>query len=129
MKKIICVSIVLLIALSSVFAGCSPTYDKSPDQYNNVTWYAPDYSFKFTTSDDCKGMYKFGDIKYNIKVSFDGSWVTATDTDKNKELFNADWTYNDENCLYIYNITFNTKDYKELKDNYAEYVTLNKEKA
>lgn len=128
MKRVICISVAVIIALSALMVGCSPTYDKSPDQYSKVRWYTPDYSFRFTTSDDCKGTYKFGDKKYNVKVEFDGSWVTVTDIDKNKELFNGDWTYEENERLYIYNINFNTKDYKELEDNYAEHVTLNKEK-
>lgn len=128
MKRIVCISIALILVLSAALTGCKPTYNKSPDQYSKVRWYAPDYSFRFTTSDDCKGTYKFGDNKYNIQVKFDGSFVYVTDTDKNKELFNADWTYEDDERLYIYNITYNTKDYKELKDNYAEYVTMSKEK-
>lgn len=128
MKRIICILIALLIAVSVIFAGCTPVYDKTPDKYSKVRWYAPDYSFRFATSDGCKGTYKFGDTKYNVQVKFDGSFVTVTDTDKKKELFNGDWSYEDGERLYIYNISFNTKDYKELKKNYAEFVTLSKEK-
>lgn len=129
MKRLICFSIAVIIALSVFMAGCTPMYEKSPDQYSKTRWITPDYSFRFTTSDGCKGTYKFGETKYNIKVKFDGSMVTVTETDKNKELFNGDWTYEENERLYIYNISFNTKDFKELKNNYAEFVSLNKEKA
>jgi hypothetical protein len=128
MKRILCVSIAILIVVSLLCAGCTPIYDKSPDQYGKVRWYVPDYSFRFTTSDNCKGTYKFGDTKYNIQVKFDGAFVTVTDTDKNKEIFNGDWTYEKEERLYIYNISYNTKDYKEFEKNFAEFYTLNKEK-
>lgn len=129
MKKVICISIAAIIVLCAVLSGCTTTTNaKSPASFTKVRWYAPDYSFRFTTSDGCRGTYKFENTKYNIQVKFDGSMVTVTDTDKNKELFNGDWSYEENERLYIYNITYNTKDYKAFETNYAEYVTLSKEK-
>lgn len=128
MKRLICLAVALVVAVGVVFSGCTPVYDKSPDQYSKIKWVSPDYSFRFNPSDDCKGNYNYKDTKYNIKVEFQNSALTVTDTDKNKQLFFADWTYEDGEKLYIYNITFNTKDYKELEDNYAEFVRLHQEK-
>ncbi|MBQ5347942.1 MAG: hypothetical protein IIU39_07825 [Ruminococcus sp.] len=128
MKRFICVSIALIIAFSAALASCSPIYDKTPDKYSKVRWYAPDYCLRFTTSDGCKGTYKFGDTKYNVQLKFDGSFVTATDTDKKKEIFNGDWSYEENERLYLYNLTFNSKDFKEFEKNYTEFITLNKEK-
>lgn len=128
MKRLICLAVALVVAVGVVFSGCTSVYDKSPDQYSKIKWVSPDYSFRFNPSDDCKGNYNYKDTKYNIKVEFQNSALTVTDTDKNKQLFFADWTYEDGEKLYIYNITFNTKDYKELEDNYAEFVRLHQEK-
>lgn len=133
MKKTIAVFVAALICLSAVLCGCSPQYDKSPDQYNDIRWITYDYSFCINPKDGCKGYYNFKDKKYNIKVTFDSSRLTAVDTDNsNTELFNADWSYetNDagKQTLYVYNISFNKKDYEEFENNLAEYVTLKQEK-
>lgn len=128
MKKLICFAIAVVMAVASL-TGCAGTYDKSPDQYSKIRWYAPDYSFIIKPDEDCTGVYKFDGKTYNIKAVFDGTIVSIVDTsNKNKELFNAQWKYEDENKLYIYNILFNTKDYDEFHKNYAEFVRLNQEK-
>ena len=76
-----------------------------------------------------QSIYKFDGKTYNIKAEFVGAaTLEVRDTgNKDTKLFVADWMYDDGN-LYIYNIQFNTKDYKAFKENYAEYVTLYKEK-
>ena len=128
MKKIICVSLAFVIILSVMMTGCAPSYDKSPDQYTGIRWITPDYSFMINPKDSCKGFYKYNETKYNIKAEFQSTRMTVTHTDKNKELFFADWTYEEGEHLYVYNITFNSKDYKEFERNYAEFVRLNQEK-
>ncbi len=132
MKKTVAMLFVAVLCITALACGCSPGYDKSPAEYKNIRWISYDYSFCIKPDDDCKGFYTFNDKKYNIKVTFDGSTLTATDTDKNKELFNADWMYekgaNDKETLYIHNIAFNKSDYKEMENNLAEYVTLKQDK-
>lgn len=128
MKKIICLAVALVAALGVILTGCAPAYDKSPDQFSKIRWVAPDYSFRFNPSDDCKGNYNFNDKRYNIKVEFHNSSLSVKDTDQNKELFFADWKYEDGDKLFVYNITFNTKDYKDFETNYAEFVRLHQEK-
>ena len=59
--------------------------------------------------------------------------LTAADIDnKNAELFTADWMYDKNDAgseiLYVYNIMFNKKDYKEFENNFAEHASLKKEK-
>ena len=128
MKKTVSMAVTALIFVCLILSGCTGTYDKSPDQIKKARWATPDYSFIINPTDDCKGTYKFDGKKYNIKVEFKNSNLTAFDTDnKNTELFNADWMYEDKD-LYIYNISFNTKEYKNFKTNYSEFVTLKKEK-
>ncbi len=128
MKKTVSIAVTALVFVCVILSGCTGTYDKSPDQIKKARWVTPDYSFIINPTDDCKGSYKFGDTKYNIKVEFKNSNLTVFDTDnKNTELFSADWMYEDKD-LYIYNISFNTKDYKDFKTNYSEFVTLKKEK-
>ena len=133
MKKAIAVVLVIAALFCALFCGCAPRYEKSPAEYEGIRWITYDYSFCIKPAEDCAGFYRFNDTKYNIKVSFDSSRLTAVDTDNsNKELFNADWLYetNDsgDKTLYIYNIAFNTADYEALKTNYAEFVTLKQEK-
>lgn len=129
MKKITLILVSALICVCVFLSGCTGTYDKAPNEYSKIRWYAPDYSFIIKPDEDCAGSYKFGEKKYNIKAQFNGSNVSIVDTDnKNTELFNAQWTYEDEDKLYIYNIMFNTKDYKEFESNYSEFVRLNQEK-
>lgn len=128
MKKAVVLAVAVLMCACFMFSGCAGNYDKSPDQYKNVRWITPDYSFSIYTNNDCKGVYKFNNKKYNIKAKFVSSAVYIYDTDnKNAELFNADWMYQDGQ-LHIYGINFNTKKYKEFKTNYAEFVDLQKEK-
>ncbi|MCH5303383.1 MAG: hypothetical protein J1E41_00845 [Ruminococcus sp.] len=128
MKKTACMVIAVIMLVCIVFSGCTGSYDKSPDQYDKIRWAAPDYSFIINPTDDCKGTYKFDDTKYNIKVEFDTVTLTAYDTDKKDTvLFKADWMYEDDD-LYIYNIVFNTTEYKNFEDNFAEFVTLKQEK-
>ena len=128
MKKTLITAFCALLCVCFVFSGCTGVNDKKPDQFKNIRWETPDYSFIIYPSDGCKGTYKFNDKKYNIKVDFTNTDLTAYDTDnKNTELFYAQWTYNDEE-LYIYDISFNTEKYKDFKENYAEYVSLKKAK-
>lgn len=133
MKKAIALAIVAVLVVCAVFSGCTPSYDKTPDKYDKIRWITYDYSFCINPTDSCKGFYKFNDKKYNIKVTFESSRLTAVDTDnKDTELFTADWMYetNDSGnqTLYIYNIMFNSKDYKVFESNYAEHATLKMEK-
>lgn len=133
MKKAIALTIVAMLCVCAVLSGCTPSYDKTPDKYKKIRWITYDYSFCINPTDDCKGFYKFNDKKYSIKATFESSRLTAVDTDnKDTELFTADWMYetNDSGnqTLYIYNIMFNTKDYKELETNYSEHATLKMEK-
>ena len=128
MKRIICVSLALVMLAGLLLSGCAPAYDKSPDKFEGVKWVTPDYSFRFNPSDDCKGNYTYNETKYMIQVKFDGSRFTVTDTGANKELFNGDWLYEDGEHLYVYNIAYNTADYEEFKTNYSEFYRLNQEK-
>ena len=128
MKKTVVIAFSMLMCICVFFGGCTASYDKSPDQFKNIRWETPDYSFIINPSDGCKGVYKFNDKKYSIKAVFDGSYLSVKDTaNKNTELFNAQWTY-DKDELYIYDISFNEKSYKEFKENYSEYVKLKKAK-
>jgi hypothetical protein len=128
MKRAVVLAIAVLLCSCFVFSGCTGTYEKSPDQYKKIRWITPDYSFRIYPDNDCKGMYKFNGKKYNIQAKFQGTTVYVYDTDnKNAELFNADWMYEDE-MLHIYSINFNSKDYKAFETNYAEFVDLQKEK-
>lgn len=132
MKKSIALAVVLILCLSAVMCGCAPRYDTRPDKVEDARWITYDYSFCIDPTDDCKGYYKIGDKKYNIQAKFEDNWLTVTDTDTDKELFNADWMYekndNGNEELYIYNIKFNKDDYEELENHLAEYVNLKKEK-
>lgn len=129
MKKLALIAAAVVLCMSILLTACTGTYDKRPDEYKKIRWAAPDYSFTIYPDKDCTGTYKFHDKTYNIKVQFEGvSSLTVRDTDnKDTRLFIADWMYEDGD-LYIYNIQFNIKDYKEFEENYAEYVTLGKEK-
>ena len=129
MKKLALIALAVMLCMSILLTACTGTYDKKPDEYSKIRWAAPDYSFTVYPDKDCTGIYKFDGKTYNIKVEFEGvSSLIARDTDnKNERLFFADWMYHDGD-LYIYNIQFNTEKYKEFKENYAEYVTLTKEK-
>ena len=133
MKKSIALAIALILCLSAVMCGCTPRYDTSPDMVEGIRWITYDYSFCIKPAEDCTGFYKYNDKKYDIKVTFEGSRLTAVDTgNSNKELFNADWIYENSDTgkqlLYIYNIKFNKDDYEEFKSNFAEYVNLKQEK-
>jgi hypothetical protein len=114
--------------LIAMFTGCSPSYNKTPDKYKNMRWIAPDYSFMINPTDNCKGYYKYNDKKYNIRAIFENTYISIVDTDnKDTEMFFANWSYDKDEHLYIYNISFRADNYKELKDNFAEFVTLNQE--
>lgn len=128
MKRIICITIAFLLVLGTVLAGCAPRYDKTPAEYEGVKWVTPDYSFRFNPTDDCKGNYTYNGTKYNIRVEFANSMFTVTDTDKDQELFNGDWAYEDGDHLFVYNISYNTDDYEELENDYSEFYRLNQEK-
>ena len=128
MKRILSAALAAVILLSLVLCGCAPAFDKTPAEYENVKWVTPDYSFRFNTADDCKGNFNYKDVKYNIQVKFDGSHVSVMDADKNKELFNGEWMYEDGDHLYIHTVMYNTADYEEFKTNYSEFYRLNQEK-
>lgn len=122
----------MLIAVTcmSVFlAGCVQNTGDKPDSYKGIRWISTDYSFRFTPDDDCKGVYKYNDKKYNIQMIFSPNTVIAVDKDKNDtQLFDADWKYEDDKKLFIYNVSFNSDAYKEMKDNFFEFITLHQEK-
>lgn len=127
MKRLISLAAAVVLLISAL-TGCTGTYDKSPDEYKNIRWITPDYSFSIYPSKDCTGTYKFNDKTYSIKIEFETSRLKARDTANSYEwFFVADWMYKNDD-LYIYNIQYNTKDYKELKENYSEFYTLGKEK-
>ncbi len=129
MKRIALIAAAVMLCMTVLMTSCTGTYDKKPDEYTKIRWAAPDYSFTIYPDKDCTGVYKFDGKTYNIRAEFEGvSTVFVRDTgNKDTRLFVADWMY-DDGDLYIYNIQFNTDDYKAFKENYAEYVTLGKEK-
>ncbi len=127
MKKLICVVAALALMLSAL-AGCANRYDKAPSEYTKIRWITPDYSFSIYPSKECTGSYKFGETTYSIKAEFETSTVIVRDAgNKYTRLFIADWMYKDDD-LYIYNIDYNTKAYKEFETNYSEFYTLSQEK-
>ena len=128
MKRLIC-AVLAAVMLVAVFASCTGTYDKKPDEYKDIRWINADYSFSIYPSKDCTGIFRFNGKNYNIKAEFEGAaTVVVRDTsNKNARLFVGDWMYHDGD-LYIYNVQYNTKDYKEFKTNYNEFFTLAKEK-
>ena len=132
MKKTIAAALALLLCVGILLGGCAASNGKSPDQYKEIRWIAYDYSFCINPADNCRGYYTFNDVKYNIKVSFDSSRLTAVDTATDKELFSADWLFEKTDdgaeMLYVYNMMFNTADYEDFKTNYAEFVSLKQEK-
>lgn len=128
MKKIICLALAAVLCMSVMLVGCTGSYDKSPAEYTGVRWIAPDYSIRFTPDDGGKGTYYFNEKKYNVRFDFDGDSFTVYDTDKNDtRLFEGDWTYEENERLYLFNISFNKNDYKEMKENYMEFITLRTE--
>ena len=128
MKKTIYIAAIAVLCMSMLLTACTGRYDKAPDEYTKIRWAAPDYSFTIYPDRDCTGTYKFAGATYNIKVEFQTSSLIVRDTGNGEaRLFVADWMYEDDD-LYIYNIQFNTDDYKAFEENYAEYVTLGKEK-
>lgn len=129
MKKIALIAAAVVLCMSMLLTACTGTYDKKPSEYTKIRWAAPDYSFTIYPDKDCTGVYKFDGKTYDIKAEFQGASTLIIRDKGNKDtrLFVADWMYEKGN-LYIYNIQFNTKDYKVFKENYAEYVTLTKEK-
>ena len=126
MKKLICL-LLAAVVLTGAFASCTPKYATAPDEYEKISWAAPDYSFIIYPDNNCEGTYKFDGTTYNIRVEFETAHLTVRDTDNSDtRLFVGDWMYEDD-ALYIYNIQFNTDDYEAFKENYAEYVRLTKE--
>ena len=116
----------LAAAFSVIAAGCTGNYDKAPDKFEKIRWEANDYSFHFTPDNDCKGKIILNDKTYNIKAVVEGSHLRVMDVDnKDAELFVADWMFEDgEKRLFVYNIFYNTEDYKELEGCYTEFFTL-----
>ena len=133
MKKTVAFALAVILCIGVFLGGCAPRVDKTPDQYKDIRWISYDYSFCIKPAESCTGYYKYNDKKYNIIVTFENSRLTAADRDNgNAELFSAEWMYekdsNGAELLYIYDITFNKKDYPELENNFAEYVNLKQEK-
>lgn len=129
MKKSICAMLIAVTCFSMLLVGCVNNGGAKPDSYKGITWTSSDYSFRFTPDDDCKGIYKYNEKKYNIQAVFSANTLVVVDVDKNDtQLFDADWKYEDEEKLYIYNISFNTDAYKEMKNNLLEFITLHQEK-
>lgn len=132
MKRTVALALAVILIFGVVICGCAPKYDKSPDQFEDIRWITNDYSFCIEPENDCAGFYNYNGKKYNIKVTFDSSRLSAVDTDNgDTELFYGDWTYEDDgggkDRLLIYNIVFNKDDYEELKGNYAEFASLKQE--
>lgn len=132
MRRTMAFAAAVAVCICALICGCTPKVDKSPDQYEGIRWISYDYSFCIQPENNCEGYYRFGDKKYNIRVTFDSFRLTAADTDNSdRELFSGDWMYekNEDGIetLYIYNIDFNKEDYEEFKTNYAEFVTLKQE--
>ena len=127
MKKLVCIALAAIFALSLMLVGCTPASKKSPAEYEGVKWVTPDYSFRFNPEDECKGNYNYNDKKYNIKVEFSGTKISVKDTDTDKELFDGEWMYEDGNHLYIHSVKYNTEDYEEMKKNYSEFFRLHQE--
>ncbi len=129
MKKLICILVSALAVVSVVLTGCTGTYDKTPDQFSKITWTTSDYSLRFAPDNDCKGRYTFDGKPYDIRLEFGPTRVTAYDADDaDKVFFQASWTYEEEDYLYIYDIKFNTNDYKLLKENFVEFLRLYQDK-
>lgn len=128
MKKLICLLIAFLLVIGTVLCGCSPAFDKTPAEYEDVKWVTPDYSFRFNTADDCKGNYNFSDKKYSIQVEFDNTRIIVNDIDKGEELFSGLWSYEDKDYLFVYDIQYNTSEYEEFENNYSEFYRLHQEK-
>lgn len=128
MKRFICLLIGVITCVGIMLTGCAQSDGKAPDEYKNVRWIAPDYSFSIYPGEDCTGKYVFNDTTYEIKAEFDSDKVTVYDKgNKDAELFNALWRYEDSG-LYVYDMMYNTETYKELEDCYSEFIFLNKEK-
>ena len=127
MRRIICAWLIVA-CLGALLVGCTGVPDKRPDEYSGIRWISPDYSIRFTPDDGCKGSYYFNDKKYNLRFEFDSTSVNAYDTDNNDAcLFYASWTYEENERLYLYNISFDKEKYKEMKNNYMEFITLKQE--
>ena len=129
MKRVICITLSLILCISALLTGCVQNVGERPDSFTGVRWISPDYSMRFTPEDDCKGSIYINEVKYNIQLEFESNWLTVYDTGKNNnKLFTADWMYEENERLYIYNISFNKDDYSELKGILIEFITLRKEK-
>ena len=129
MRKLLCVMLAAITLMGVMLAGCVQNTGSKPDSYKGIRWVSSDYSFRFTPDDDCKGVYKFNDKKYNIQLVFAPSTVVAVDKDKNDtQLFDGQWKYEEGGKLYIYDVVFNTKAYKEMEKNFLEFIMLHKEK-
>lgn len=127
MKRLLCIALAAVIIVGTMLAGCTPLYDKRPDDYSGIRWITPDYSFRIEPENDCKGKYYYNDKGYEIQAEFATNMVRVICTsDGNKQLFTANWMYEDDN-LYIYDISYNTADFKELEDNHNEFYTLRPE--
>ncbi len=129
MKRIICFISCVILCLGT-FAGCTKGSgtDKAPNEMKKTKWTTYDYNFSFNTNEDCKGIYVFDKTNYDVKVSFDSDYITVTDNSNKKVLWEGQWTYQENNKLYIYNVSYNTKDYKDFETNYMEFYTLKQEK-
>ena len=131
MKKVLCLVLVALVCMSALLVGCTDNSGDRPDSYSGIRWISPDYRIRFTPDDGCKGSYYSGETeetKDNLRFEFDGSTVTAYCTDKNDaRFFWADWSYEENGRLAFYHISFNTDEFKEMKNDKTEFITLKQE--
>lgn len=129
MKRLVCAVIAVVMTLC-LFTGCTKigNTEKAPSEIKNTKWVTYDCKFSFKTNDNCKGFFAFDKTEFDVAVSFDNDYVTVTDINKDKVLWDGQWKYEEDNKVYIYNVSYNTKDYPELETDYMEFYTLKMEK-
>ena len=62
MKRIIALAIAAVLCIGVVFAGCAPSFSKSPNEYDDIRWISYDYSFCIKPAEDCtacRGLHGF----------------------------------------------------------------------
>ena len=133
MKKITALVLSVILCCGLLF-GCgnsAVSNQTSPKDVKNVKWTTYDYSFSFDTTKDCKGIYSFDTMEYNVTVNFDGSHITVVDNDKKDAvLWTGMWQYKDDKNkkLYVYGIKYNVEDYEELSACYTDFMDMRAEK-
>ena len=133
MKKITALILSVILCCGLLF-GCgnsAVSNQTSPKDVKNVKWTTYDYSFSFDTTKDCKGIFSFDTLEYNVTVNFDGSHITVVDNDKNDAvLWTGMWQYKDEKNtkLYVYGINYIVEDYEELSACYTDFMDMIAEK-